>query len=172
MSIPFSYFTTMAWEKFVEKYDAFMRNSKTTVKNEKTNTKLCFRTKWWFLKEFGSFLLSLYPLMSLTLFFLFFSTTAWFPSANTIWIGLSVHRRRGFTGLHSTAEGSISWCGAWSLAASLRRTFMDLFTTIMIIHVRDLSGHPWSLIAFTLSASVEGGCKRIGRIPGVMRSQS
>ena len=46
MSIPFSYFTTMAWEKFVEKYDDFMRNSKTTVKNEKTNTKLCFRTKW------------------------------------------------------------------------------------------------------------------------------
>ena len=35
-----------------------------------------------------------------------------------------------------------------------------------------LSGNPRSLIAFTLSASVEGGCKRIGRIPRVMRSQS
>ena len=46
MSISFSYLTTMAWEKFVEKYDDFMRNSKTKIKNEKTNTKLCFRTKW------------------------------------------------------------------------------------------------------------------------------
>ena len=35
-----------------------------------------------------------------------------------------------------------------------------------------LSGPHRSLIAFTLSASVEGGCKRIGRIPGVMRSHS
>ena len=46
MSIPFSYFTTKAWAKFVEKHDDFMRNSKTKIKNEKTNTKLCFRTKW------------------------------------------------------------------------------------------------------------------------------
>ena len=35
-----------------------------------------------------------------------------------------------------------------------------------------LSGIPHSSIAFTLSASVEGGCKRMGRIPGVMRSHS
>ena len=28
MSIPSSYLTTMAWEKFVEKHDAFMRNFK------------------------------------------------------------------------------------------------------------------------------------------------
>ena len=35
MSIPSSYLTTMAWEKFVEKHDAFMRNFKTKVKNEK-----------------------------------------------------------------------------------------------------------------------------------------
>ena len=55
MSIPSSYFTTMAWEKFVEKHDAFMRNSKTKVENEKRNKKLCFRLKWWFLQEFGSF---------------------------------------------------------------------------------------------------------------------
>ena len=36
MSIPFSYFTTKAWAKFVEKHDDFMRNSKTKVNNEKT----------------------------------------------------------------------------------------------------------------------------------------
>ena len=42
MSISFSYFTTMAWEKFVEKYDAFMRNSKTKVKNEKKNKNYVF----------------------------------------------------------------------------------------------------------------------------------
>ena len=36
MSISFSYLTTMAWEKFVEKYDDFMRNSKTKIDNEKT----------------------------------------------------------------------------------------------------------------------------------------
>ena len=35
MSIPSSYLTTMAWEKFVEKHDAFMRNFKTKVENEK-----------------------------------------------------------------------------------------------------------------------------------------
>ena len=46
MSISFSYLTTTAWEKFVEKYDDFMRNSKTTINNEKRNKKLCFRTKW------------------------------------------------------------------------------------------------------------------------------
>ena len=46
MSIPSSYLTTMAWEKFVEKHDAFMRNFKTKVKNEKRNTKLCFHLKW------------------------------------------------------------------------------------------------------------------------------
>ena len=36
------YFTTMAWEKFVEKYDDFMRNSKTKVKNEKNNKNYVF----------------------------------------------------------------------------------------------------------------------------------
>ena len=46
MSIPSSYLTTTAWEKFVEKHDDFMRNFKTTGKNEKRNTKLCFRLKW------------------------------------------------------------------------------------------------------------------------------
>ena len=46
MSIPSSYLTTMAWEKFVEKHDDFMRNFKTKVKNEKRNKKLCFRQKW------------------------------------------------------------------------------------------------------------------------------
>ena len=46
MSIPFSDFTTMAWEKFVEKHDDFMRNFKTTVENEKRNKKLCFHLKW------------------------------------------------------------------------------------------------------------------------------
>ena len=46
MSIPLSFFTTMAWEKFVEKHDAFMRNFKTKVENEKRNKKLCFRLKW------------------------------------------------------------------------------------------------------------------------------
>ena len=46
MSIPSFYLTTMAWEKFVEKYDDFMRNSKTKINNEKRNTKLCFRAKW------------------------------------------------------------------------------------------------------------------------------
>ena len=46
MSIPSSFFTTMAWEKFVEKHDAFMRNSNTKVKNEKRNKKLCFHLKW------------------------------------------------------------------------------------------------------------------------------
>ena len=46
MSISFSYLTTMAWEKFVEKYDDFMRNSKTKINNENNNKKLCFRTKW------------------------------------------------------------------------------------------------------------------------------
>ena len=46
MSSPFSYLTTMAWEKFVEKHDAFMRNSKTKGKNEKRKKKLCFRLKW------------------------------------------------------------------------------------------------------------------------------
>ena len=46
MSIPFSYLTTMAWDKFVEKYDAFMRNSKTKGKNEKRKKKLCFHLKW------------------------------------------------------------------------------------------------------------------------------
>ena len=35
MSISFSYLTTMAWEKFVEKYDDFMRNSKTKINNKK-----------------------------------------------------------------------------------------------------------------------------------------
>ena len=46
MSIPSSYLTTMAWEKFVEKHDDFMRNFKTKVKNEKRNKKLCFLIKW------------------------------------------------------------------------------------------------------------------------------
>ena len=46
MSSPFSYLTTMAWEKFVEKHDAFMRNFKTKVENEKRNKKLCFHLKW------------------------------------------------------------------------------------------------------------------------------
>ena len=46
MSIPSSYLTTMAWEKFVEKHDAFMRNFKTKVENEKRNKKLCFHLKW------------------------------------------------------------------------------------------------------------------------------
>ena len=46
MSISFSYFTTTAWEKFVEKHDDFMRNSKTKINNEKRNKKLCFRLKW------------------------------------------------------------------------------------------------------------------------------
>ena len=46
MSIPSSYLTTMAWEKFVEKHDAFMRNFKTKVENEKRNKKLCFLIKW------------------------------------------------------------------------------------------------------------------------------
>ena len=55
MSIPSSYLTTMAWEKFVEKHGDFMRNFKTKVENEKRNKKLCFRLKWWFWKEFGSF---------------------------------------------------------------------------------------------------------------------
>ena len=55
MSIPFSYITTTAWEKFVEKHDAFMRNSNTKVENGKTNTKLCFHLKWWFWTEFGLF---------------------------------------------------------------------------------------------------------------------
>ena len=46
MSIPSSYLTTAAWEKFVEKHDDFMRNFKTKVKNEKRNKKLCFHLKW------------------------------------------------------------------------------------------------------------------------------
>ena len=50
MSIPSSYLTTMAWEKFVEKHDAFMRNFKTKVENEKRNKKLCFLIK---LEEFS-----------------------------------------------------------------------------------------------------------------------
>ena len=45
MSVPFSDFTTMAWEKFVEKYDDFMRNFKTTINNEKRNKKLHFLKK-------------------------------------------------------------------------------------------------------------------------------
>ena len=39
MSIPSFYLTTMAWEKFVAKHDAFMRNFKTKVKNEKRKKK-------------------------------------------------------------------------------------------------------------------------------------
>ena len=46
MSIPSSYITAMAWEKFVEKYGAFMRNFNIKVKNEKRNKKLCFHQKW------------------------------------------------------------------------------------------------------------------------------
>ena len=46
MSISSSYLTTTAWEKFVEKYDDFMRNFKTKVKNEKRKKKLCFHIKW------------------------------------------------------------------------------------------------------------------------------
>ena len=46
MSVPFSDFTTMAWEKFVEKHDDFMRNFKTKINNEKRNKKLCFLKKW------------------------------------------------------------------------------------------------------------------------------
>ena len=55
MSIPSSYLTTMAWEKFVGKHDDFMRNFKTKVENEKRNKKLCFLIKWWFWEEFGLF---------------------------------------------------------------------------------------------------------------------
>ena len=77
MSISFSYLTTMAWEKFVEKYDDFMRNSKTKVKNEKTiKTMFSYKMPMVIFTGIWTFLLSLYPLMSLTLFFLFFSTTA------------------------------------------------------------------------------------------------
>ena len=39
MSIPSSYLTTTAWEKFVEKHDDFMRNFKTKVENEKKEIK-------------------------------------------------------------------------------------------------------------------------------------
>ena len=46
MSIPSSYLTTTAWEKFVEKHDDFMRNFKTKINNEKRNKKLYFLTKW------------------------------------------------------------------------------------------------------------------------------
>ena len=91
MSVPFSYLTNTAWEKFVEKHDDFMQNSKTKIDNEKRNTKLYFHKKWWFWKEFRIFSLSLYHFMSLTLFYLF-STTAGPPSAYPFWIGLSVHR--------------------------------------------------------------------------------
>ena len=76
MSISFSYLTTMAWEKFVEKYDDFMRNSKTKVKNKKKTIKTMFSYKMVIFTGIWTFLLSLYPLMSLTLFFPFFSTTA------------------------------------------------------------------------------------------------
>ena len=46
MSDPFSYLTNAAWEKFVEKHDDFMQNSKTKIDNEKRNTKLYFHKKW------------------------------------------------------------------------------------------------------------------------------
>ena len=46
MSIPSSFVPATAWDKFVEKYGAFMRNSNTKVKNEKRNKKLCFHQKW------------------------------------------------------------------------------------------------------------------------------
>ena len=147
MSISFSYFTTTAWEKFVEKHDDFMRNSKTKINKEKRNTKLCFRTKWWFWKEFEYFLLSLYPLMSLTLSFQSFPLPHDFRPP--------VSDRRGFTGL--MAAGS---------------NFNDVVHEAWQRTRSDLSGPHRSFIAFTLPASVEGGCKRIGRIPRVMRSQS
>ena len=65
-----------------------------------------------------------------------------------------VSDRRGFTGL--MAEGSM---------------FNDVGHEAWQRTRSDLSGPHRSLIAFTLPASVEGGCKRIGRIPRVMRSQ-
>ena len=66
----------------------------------------------------------------------------------------------------------------WSSSATWRRrlySFSALTTPSALTYMKRgsvLSGNPRSLIAFTLSASVEGGCKRIGRIPGVMRSHS
>ena len=147
MSISFSYFTTTAWEKFVEKHDAFMRNFKTKVKNEKRKKKLCFRLKWWILPEFGIFCSRfthscLWP-------FSFHS----FPLPHDF--RPPVSDRRGFTGL--MAEGSM---------------FNDVVHEAWQRTRSDLSGPHRSLIAFTLPASVEGGCKRIGRIPRVMRSHS
>ena len=82
----------------------FQDKSKKWKKKEKTmfSSKMVNFTGIW------NFLLSLYPLMSLTLFFPLFSTTAWFPSA-------------GFrqAGLHWTHGGrvNVQWRGAWSLAA-------------------------------------------------------
>ena len=171
MSIPFSYFTTTAWEKFVEKHDDFMRNSKTKIDNKKQNTKLYFRIKWWFWKEFGLFRSrSTHSCLWPFSFYSFLLPPELRPPTRSESACLYIV---GGASLDFTmAEGSISWCGAWSLAASLLRTFMDLLSTIKILPVRDLSGHLRSFIAFTLSASVEGGCKRIGRIPGVMRSHS
>ena len=66
----------------------------------------------------------------------------------------------------------------WASSVTWRRRlqpFIIFLTPSALVHMKlgsVHSGNPRSLIAFTLSASVEGGCKRIGRIPGVMRSHS
>ena len=55
MSIPSSFVTATAWDKFVEKYGAFMRNFNTKVKNEKRNKNYVFIKNGDFLLEFGLF---------------------------------------------------------------------------------------------------------------------
>ena len=152
MSIPFSYFTTKAWEKFVEKYDDFMRNSKTKIKNEKTNTKLCFRTKWWiFIGIWIFFALALPthvfdPFLSILFYYRLISV-----------------RQHDLNRLVCTSSAGLHWTSFYGGRVNLMMWRMKLGS----VH----SGNHQSLIAFTLSASVEGGCKRIGRIPRVMRSQ-
>ena len=158
MSIPSSYLTTTAWEKFVAKYDDFMRNSKTKIKSEKTNTKLCFRTKWWIF-------IGIWILFALALpthvFDPFLSILFYYRMISVRQHDLNRLVCTSSAGLHWTHGGRVNLM-TWRIRPG----------SVPTLHVRDLSGPHRSFIAFTPSASVEGGCKRIGRIPRVMRSHS
>ena len=80
-------------------------------------------------------------------------------------------RQHDLNRLVCTSSAGLHWTSFYGGRVNLMTWRMRL-GSVPTPNVRDLSGPHRSLIAFTLSASVEGGCKRIGRIPRVMRSHS
>ena len=160
MSIPFSYFTTNGMGKIRWKIRWF--HAKFQDKNKKWKNK--YKTMFS------------YKMVNSYRFWIFFAlalpTHVFDPFLSILFYYrmLSV-RQHDLNRLVCTSSAGLHWTSFYGGRVNLMMWRIRL-GSVPTLHVRDLSGPHRSFIAFTPSASVEGGCKRIGRIPRVMRSHS